>query len=119
MTVESIDRSDPECWRCELTRHKTAYKGKRRTLFFGVRCQAVLTRWIVKAGSGKGFSRSHSMDYSPRLREPAKRQNVEQFGPNAIRHRVGTEARKQFGLDGLSNVLGHANALTRLKSMRN
>jgi integrase len=111
ITVETLDRSDPECWKCSLAQHKTSYAGKRRTLHFGPRCQEVLTRWLVRAGSGPLFPISH-----PGLRtaiaRACDRAGVPRFGPNALRHRAGTEARKEFGLEGAQHLLGHAHAKT-------
>jgi integrase len=111
VTVESIDRNDPECWRCVVLRHKTAYKGKRRTLHFNPKCQTILTRWIVKAGSGKVFPITLN-GLQTAIARACKKLGIDQFGPNAIRHRVGTEARKATGLEGAQHLLGHANAST-------
>jgi integrase len=51
MKVEAIDRSDPECWLYRPRRHKTSGRGKSRVVFLGSRCQEILSRHILKAGS--------------------------------------------------------------------
>jgi integrase len=60
IAVETIDRTDPGCWTCNLSKHNTAYRGRKRTLCFGPKCQAILTRWIVKAGTGQVFPITHT-----------------------------------------------------------
>lgn len=35
LRTRDVDRSDPEVWAARLVHHKTAHKGKKRTLFFG------------------------------------------------------------------------------------
>ena len=111
MTVEGIDKSDPECWKCVMLRHKTAYRGKRRTLHFNPKCQAVLTRWMVKAGTGQVFPLTLD-GLQTAISRACRKAGLERFGPNAIRHLVGTEARKKSGLEGAQHLLGHANAST-------
>ena len=100
VTVEAIDRTNPECWECVIDQHKSSHKGKRRTLYFGPRCQAILRKWILKAGgSGPVFPLTHS-GLRTAIGRACVAAGVDRFGPNALRHRAGTEARKQFGLDG-------------------
>jgi integrase len=52
LKAEMIDRTvDP--WHCELVKHKTAHKGKRRVLFFGPKAQKVLTPLLLKRAPGE------------------------------------------------------------------
>ena len=111
ITVEAIDRTDPSCWTCNLDRHKTAYAGRRRTLYFGPKCQAILSRWILKAGTGRVFPITHS-GLRTVIARGCARAKIARFGPNRLRHSAGTEARKQFGLEGAQHHLGHAHART-------
>jgi integrase len=111
ITVEAIDRTDPNCWTCELGRHKTAWRGKRRTLLFGPKCQAILTRWIVKAGEGPVFPTTYAA-LRTAIRRACQRHGIQLWSQNQLRHRAGTEARRVGGLESAQVLLGHANART-------
>jgi len=43
-------------WTAVLDQHKTAYRGKRRTIYFGPQAQAILRPWILQAKGGHLFS---------------------------------------------------------------
>jgi integrase len=109
ITVEALDRSDQDCWKVHLARHKTSYAGKRRTLYFGPKCQAILARWLVKAGTGRIFPITHS-GLRTAIARACDKAGLPRFGPNALRHRAGTEARKHSGLEGAQHLLGHSHA---------
>ncbi len=111
ITVEAIDRTDPECWTCRLSQHKTAYKGQGRTLYFGPKCQAILAPRLVKAGTGPVFPISHA-GLRTVIAKACEKAGVPRFGPNALRHTAGTEARKTSGLEGAQHYLGHKHAKT-------
>ena len=53
LTPREIDRTDPEDWRYRPADHKTAHRGKMRTVCFGPRCRAVLAP-ILEAHAAKG-----------------------------------------------------------------
>ncbi len=42
--------------------HKTAYRGKDRTIFFGPECQKILTPLLLRAGGGPLFSPARSQE---------------------------------------------------------
>jgi integrase len=109
--VETINRSDQDCWTCPLGQHKSVRKRKHRTLHFGPKCQAILARWLVKAGTGPIFPITHS-GLRTAIGRACKVAGVPRFGPNALRHSAGTEARKRFGLEGAQHLLGHVHAKT-------
>jgi integrase len=111
ITVEAIDRSNPDVWTCSLSKHKTAYRGRERVLYFGPRCQAILSRWILKAGTGRVFPITHS-GLRTVIARGCQRAGVPRFGPNRLRHSAGTAARKASGLEGAQQLLGHAHAKT-------
>lgn len=48
LTPADIDRSDTKSWVVNLARHKTAWKGKRRALFFGPQAQAILEPFLLR-----------------------------------------------------------------------
>lgn len=45
LTIGVIDRSG-DVWRVELTKHKTAHQGKDRVLFFNVKAQSLLLKYL-------------------------------------------------------------------------
>ena len=51
-------------------------------------------------------------NYAQAVARAAKRAGVVHWTPNQIRHTVGTEVRKDFGLEATQVYLGHANADT-------
>lgn len=55
LRVGDIDRSNPEVWTYSPAAHKTTWKGKSRTIYFGSRCQEVLAPLILKAGSPHAY----------------------------------------------------------------
>jgi integrase len=55
ITVEKLDRSDPECWIYKPTRHKTSHRDKTRVVFLGPKVQAILSQRILKAGTDRIF----------------------------------------------------------------
>ncbi len=111
ITVEAIDRSDPQCWTCPLGEHKTAWRGKKRTLYFGPKCQAILAPWIAKAGTGRVFPITHS-GFRTAIARACQRAGIPRFGPNRLRHSAATSIRKQFGAEAAQVILGHAHIRT-------
>jgi len=53
-------------WTAVIEQHKTAYRGKRRTIYFGPQAQAILRPWILQAKGGYLFSprKSETIRYS-------------------------------------------------------
>jgi len=80
-------------------------------LHFGPVCQAVLAPWLVKAGTGPVFPISHA-GLRTVIAKACLKAGVPRFGPNALRHSAGTEARRVEGLEGAQHFLGHKNAKT-------
>jgi integrase len=112
MTVEEIDRADPDCWRYRPTRHKTRHRGKTRTVFIGPKCQEILTPWIVKAGSGRVFPMTASGLRTAIIRGCRRAGIKPHWTPNMLRHAAATEIRRTFGLEASQVILGHSRADT-------
>jgi integrase len=109
MTADAIDRGDPTCWEFRPFHHKTKHHDRSRVVFIGPRCQAVLLPYILKAGSERLFR--HSRDgYRRAITRACKRVGIEPWHPNQLRHSMGTEVRKKFGLEASQVILGHARA---------
>jgi integrase len=105
----SIERSDPTCWEFRPGRHKTSHHDRSRAVFIGPRCQAILMPYFIKAGSGPLFR--HSRDgYRRAITRACVRVGIEPWHPNQLRHSLGTEVRKKFGLEASQVILGHARA---------
>jgi integrase len=49
MKPSEIDQSDPTCWVYRPGHHKTAHKGKARSVFVGRRAQEVISPYMIKA----------------------------------------------------------------------
>ena len=47
-------------WLIELADHKTAYRGKSRTLYVGPRAQAILSKYLLRAADSACFSPTES-----------------------------------------------------------
>lgn len=80
LKAEDIDRSG-QVWRVVLTEHKTAYRGKSRTLFFGPKAQTVLRPFLLRRGPGEHLfqpmdtfkerserAETHRRDFQPEYR---------------------------------------------------
>jgi integrase len=112
MKVEAIDRTDPECWRYAPQKHKTTHRGKKRVAFLGPKCQEILTRYIVKAGSaGKVFPIGPS-GFRTAITRGARRAGVPHWAPNQLRHSHATIVRREFGVEASQVMLGHAHVNT-------
>lgn len=55
LQVQNIDRTEPTAWTYTPATHKGSWRGKSRTIYFGVKSQALLAPLILKAGSPEAF----------------------------------------------------------------
>lgn len=109
MTVEAIDRTDPECWIYRPGRHKVEHHGKGRVVFLGPKCQEILLSRIVATGSGRLFPIG-SRSLHKGVVEACDKAEVPRWSPNMLRHAYGTEIRRRFGLEEAQVTLGHSKA---------
>jgi integrase len=137
MTLEEIHRSDPECWEYRPGSHKTRHRGRKRTIFLGPKCQAILSPWILKSGGGRIFPVTASgfrtavnracdrafrhptiSKIPPRKRTDEQRAELDawrkahRWHPNQLRHTAATDIRRRFGAEGAQVILGHAHIKT-------
>jgi integrase len=105
MRVESIDRSDPECWQYIPPRHKTTHRGKKRVVFLGPRCQTILLPYIVRAGSAGPVFPMGLSGFRTAIRRGARKAGVDHWAPNQLRHSHATIVRKEFGVEGAQAML--------------
>ncbi len=59
LTVGMINRTG-DVWVAEFIKHKTAHKGKRRTLYFGPQCQKLLLPFLLRPTESHLFSPADS-----------------------------------------------------------
>lgn len=109
LTTGMIDRSDPEIWRASLAHHKTAKKGKTRTLFFVPAAQLVLMKYL-KANPDERIFPFQRQEYSETINRACRRAGVTPFTPHALRHTVATKLADEVGIEGAQRLLGHSGA---------
>jgi integrase len=109
MTVEDLDRGDPEVWVHRPQRHKTQHHAKQRTVFIGPKAQAILAPHVVRAGSGRIF-RYNRDGYRRAITRACDRLGRPRWSPNQLRHAAATAIRDQFSLDHAQASLGHSCA---------
>jgi integrase len=122
LRVGELDRTATP-WRLTPKKHKTAWRGKARAIFFGAEARAVLTPWLENAGDGYVFSpsrseqargvnraRGHRYDFrtfARAVRRGCVRAGVVPFTPYQLRHLRATEIAEAYGLEEVRAVLGH------------
>lgn len=111
MTVEGLDRTDPECWIYRPGRHKTEHQGKDRVVFLGPRCQEVLLPRIMATGSGRLWPIT-ARSLHGAIVKACRKAGVPRWAPNMLRHTYATEIRQRFGLEEAQVTLGHSKAAT-------
>ncbi len=109
ITRDGLDTTGDDVWRFEYREHKTAHKGKARTIYFGARCIELLRPIIMKTTpAGKLFPyRADSIRNT--IKRAAIRAGVEPWTPHQLRHARATELRREAGLSAAQVTLGHAN----------
>jgi integrase len=111
MTVEAIDRTDPQCWVFRPDHHKTEHHGKGRTIFLGPKAIDLLRMHLVAAGTGRIFPILRD-GYRQAIVRTCERAQIAQWTPNRLRHAAATEFRSKFGLEAAQVLLGHSKADT-------
>ncbi len=136
LTMGQIDRSG-DVWRADLARHKTAHKGKSRTLFFNATAQAILVKYLqadpaarlfplrrdtlgaaVKSACERAFGMPDDLRNPDKNLSQAKLEDVKAqamawrrehvFTPHWLRHTVATRLADELGTEAAQRLLGHA-----------
>lgn len=106
LKVGDIDRSG-EIWRADLSKHKTAHKGKGRTLFFNASAQLILRKYLQANPAAKLFTIRR--DYFGKVVKTAcGKAGVKEFTPHWLRHTVATRLADELGTEAAQRLLGHA-----------
>lgn len=142
LTTGMIDRS-ADIWRADLVCHKTAHKGKARTLFFNKTAQAILRKYLKVDSAARVFPlrgdtfsnaiksacevaygmpahlRKPGRQLTPQQRAEAKawrRQHV--WTPHWLRHTVATRLADEVGTEAAQRLLGHSTTAMTLHYSR-
>lgn len=106
LTTAQIDRSG-DLWRADLTEHKTAHKGKQRTLFFNVTAQAILSKYLKADPESRLFPIRRDA-YGAAVKAACLKADVPFFTPHWLRHTVATRLADEIGIESAQRLLGHA-----------
>jgi len=71
ITPSMVDRSE-SVWTITIEKHKTAHKGKSRTVYVGPRAQAILAKYLLRAADSACFSPIESEKQRQALRHAAR-----------------------------------------------
>jgi integrase len=109
-----IDRAGNGVWRARLAHHKTAHRGKTRTLYFGPQAQAVLMApAYASAGDGPIFAKFGKIitsgAYCQAIQRACVLAEVDPWHPHQLRHTAATELRRRFGVEAARVILGHSS----------
>jgi integrase len=116
MRPRDIERAG-DVWFYRPRAHKTAWKGKSRTVPIGPKAQAILGPLLEGRLPDEPVfhpprrMRPYAHDsYSNAVARACRRAGVPRWGVNRLRHNAATEIRRDFGLDAVQAVLGHSSA---------
>lgn len=106
LTVGDIDRTG-EIWRCDLRHHKTAKKGKSRTLFFIPAAQLILRKYLTANPDERLFP-IERVSFGNAIKRACLKAGVTPFVPHQLRHTVATRLADEVGLEAAQRLLGHS-----------
>lgn len=136
-------------WVIHYTEHKTAWRGKKRSIPLGAKAQEILKPFlllrasddycfspaeatkrrleerhanrktpencgnvpgsnVVKRAIKKPGAKYNTQSYGHSIRKACEKAGIEPWAPNRIRHSYATSARKAYGLEIASVLLGHS-----------
>ncbi len=103
-----IDRSG-KVWVVKFKKHKTAHRGKQRTVHFGPQAQQLLLPYLACGDEDQIFPIRRD-NYCKAVDRAAKRAGVPHWFPMQLRHASGTKVRAEYGLEAAQVHLGHSQA---------
>ena len=110
LTVGELDMKT-EVWRARLGSHKTEHFGKKRTLYFGPKSQAILGKYVIADPSARLF-RISVRAYRDAIKRACEKLRIPRWTPHWLRHNAGTTIREEFGVEASQAILGHSNLQT-------
>ncbi len=117
MRAVDIDRSG-DVWLYQPSQHKTANKGKPRSVAIGPEAQAVLRRSWKEDGylfpptrkKGPPCGPYYTNDsYRRAIHRACQKAGLPKWSPNQLRHQAATEIRRAFDLEHAQASLGHTS----------
>lgn len=108
LQMRDLNRSGSP-WRSDLRHHKTARKGKSRTLYFNGKAQAILLKYL-KADPEAKLLPTTRKTFSDAIGRACGRAGVERFTAHTLRHCVATRITNELGLEAAQRLLGHSSA---------
>ncbi len=72
ITPAMVDRSE-SVWQIHIEKHKTAWRGKARTIYVGPKAQAILAKYLLRAAESACFSPIESEKQRRELRHEARK----------------------------------------------
>lgn len=120
LTTAEVNQDDPALWWAMPLWHKTAHKGRRRSIPLDERCQAILAPLLRPAAPTEPIFASPTNPAKPYRRDSiaraivraCKQAGVPAWSPHQIRHRAATTVRQKAGLDAAQALLGHSKSST-------
>lgn len=106
LTLGMIERTD-DTWRCDLAKHKTAHRGKSRTLYFNQTAQKILERYKTAKPDEKLFKLNRT-SFGNTIKAACLRAGVTPFVPHQLRHSVATKVSDDLGTESAQRLLGHS-----------
>ena len=106
LTTGVIDRT-ATTWRVDLAKHKTAHRGKSRTLFFNATAQAILSKYLKADPAARLFAIRRDT-FGAAVKAACTTAGVPEFTPHWLRHTVATKLADEMGTEAAQRLLGHA-----------
>ena len=103
ITPAMVNRSS-EVWTITLAKHKTAYRGKQRTIYVGPKAQKILTKYLLRAEDAACFSPVESEKERRQTKHDARVTPLS-CGNRPGTNRIARKPRKAPGDDILSKML--------------
>lgn len=102
-------------WRAELVHHKNAFRGKKRTIYFGGRAQVILKPILCQTrpsdyifSNDAGLTSYTTGSYRDAVVAACGRAGICRWTPHRLRHTSATLVREKFGVEAAQTYLGQS-----------
>lgn len=115
ITPAMVNRTS-EVWTINLAKHKTAYRGKQRVIYVGPRAQAIISKYLLRAGDAPCFSPIESEKQRLAAKHKARVTPL-QYGNSPGTNRIARKPRRAPGTAFTAGTYGRSilNATRRAK----
>lgn len=107
LTGGILDKSGP-VWVARLDVHKTAHRGKARSLHFGPQSQEILAKYLTGKYRTTLFQMTRS-GYCRAVTRACESLGIPRWVPHQLRHTHATMIRDHFGIEHAQAALGHSS----------